>query len=85
MSGVLEVFEESMNLREDADYALDYSEQGASEALEDAEIFFEKSQKNFARWHQRSYSFPGAGRRHSILPRKVPEFTKCETQENTQE
>jgi len=43
MSGVLEVFEESMNLREDADYALVYSEQGASEALEDAEIFFEKS------------------------------------------
>src|SRR5207245_8048800 len=39
----LVVFEESRSLREDADYELVHSEQGAGEALEDAEIFFERS------------------------------------------
>jgi uncharacterized protein (UPF0332 family) len=43
LSGLLVVFEESMNLREDADYGLVYSEHGAGDALEDAEVFFEKS------------------------------------------
>ncbi len=43
MSGMLVVFEESKNLREDADYGLVYSEQGAGQALEDAKVFFEES------------------------------------------
>jgi uncharacterized protein (UPF0332 family) len=40
---MLVVFEESMSLREDADYGLVYSEHGAGDALEDAEVFFERS------------------------------------------
>jgi len=40
---MLIVFEESMSLREDADYGLIYSEHGAGDALEDAEVFFERS------------------------------------------
>jgi uncharacterized protein (UPF0332 family) len=40
---MLVVFEESMSLREDADYGLIYSEHGAGDALEDAEVFFERS------------------------------------------
>ncbi len=43
LSDMLVVFEESMSLREDADYELVHSEQGAGEALEDAEVFFERS------------------------------------------
>jgi len=45
LSEMLVVFEESMSLREDADYGLVYSEHGAGDALEDAEIFFERSKK----------------------------------------
>ena|SRR5467141_853783 len=43
LSDMLIVFEESMSLREDADYGLIYSEHGAGDALEDAEVFFERS------------------------------------------
>jgi uncharacterized protein (UPF0332 family) len=43
LSDMLVVFEESMSLRENADYGLVYSEHGAGEALENAEVFFETS------------------------------------------
>jgi uncharacterized protein (UPF0332 family) len=45
LSDMLESFEESMNLREAADYGLVYSEEGAKEALENAQIFLEKSMR----------------------------------------
>jgi len=43
LSDMLEAFEESMNLREAADYGLVYSEQGAEGALEDAHAFLQRS------------------------------------------
>ncbi len=45
ISDLLEVFEESMTLREAADYGLSYSEEGAKEVLENAQVFLEKASR----------------------------------------
>lgn len=45
VSDLTEGFEESMTLREAADYGLVYSEEGAKEALENARAFLKKSSR----------------------------------------